>query len=222
MSFHINPETGEPKRCVARKGNCRYGADANHYEDKNSARQAFEKSQSIEHTLSSLKIGPPPPPPPPAPLPEDTFREVSDFRDSAIKSGNVKDEITATYSMMAKSFIKEYPSAASVEVLINGNGERYYMNVYDENGSRVGHQVIWTEPHPDDAENAPTRLLSNLYGDGYDDYRGDDFYEELGDSMSAADNMFRDKEGKDWHKNLAPLQHDRWDLKAAAEWSPIS
>lgn len=44
--FHINPETGNPNKCVAKPGNCRFGADTNHYESKDEARTAYESSMS--------------------------------------------------------------------------------------------------------------------------------------------------------------------------------
>lgn len=40
--YHINPETGNPNKCVAKPGNCRFGADTNHYGSKDEARAAYE------------------------------------------------------------------------------------------------------------------------------------------------------------------------------------
>lgn len=44
--FHINPETGNPNKCVAKPGNCRFGEDTNHYTSKDEARTAYESSMS--------------------------------------------------------------------------------------------------------------------------------------------------------------------------------
>lgn len=42
-AFHINPETGNPGRCTAQPGNCKYGESV-HYETEEIARLAFEES----------------------------------------------------------------------------------------------------------------------------------------------------------------------------------
>lgn len=41
--FHVNPETGNPNICKATK-KCRFGDDADHYESKKEARDAYESS----------------------------------------------------------------------------------------------------------------------------------------------------------------------------------
>lgn len=46
--FHINPETGNPNKCVAKPGNCRFGSDTNHYGSKDEARQAYEERMSAQ------------------------------------------------------------------------------------------------------------------------------------------------------------------------------
>lgn len=48
MKYHINPETGNANQCVAKPGNCRFGSDTAHYETKQEAREAFEKSMVSE------------------------------------------------------------------------------------------------------------------------------------------------------------------------------
>lgn len=51
MSYHINPESGEPGECSAEPGNCPFGGE--HYETEAKARVAYEKS-SIANVLSRL------------------------------------------------------------------------------------------------------------------------------------------------------------------------
>lgn len=54
MSYHVNPQTGEPGKCTA-EIQCRFGSDADHYTDEVSARQAFEQSQSLTDVLKGAK-----------------------------------------------------------------------------------------------------------------------------------------------------------------------
>lgn len=42
MSFHINPETGNPGQCTAGPGNCPFGRDDEHFTSPEAARTAFE------------------------------------------------------------------------------------------------------------------------------------------------------------------------------------
>lgn len=51
MSYHINPESGEPGECSAEPGNCPFGGE--HFETEAKARVAYEKS-SIANVLSRL------------------------------------------------------------------------------------------------------------------------------------------------------------------------
>lgn len=43
--YHINPETGNPGRCTAKK-QCRFGGEAAHYSSEKEARDAYEVTQS--------------------------------------------------------------------------------------------------------------------------------------------------------------------------------
>lgn len=52
MSYHVNPQTGEPGECSAEAGNCPFGGI--HYDTEGQARVAFEKS-SIDNVLSRLR-----------------------------------------------------------------------------------------------------------------------------------------------------------------------
>lgn len=52
--YHINPETGRVNKCYAKPGNCRFGADATHYDTKEAARAGYEESMAGE-TLTSSK-----------------------------------------------------------------------------------------------------------------------------------------------------------------------
>lgn len=55
--FHINPQTGDPGRCSAKK-QCPFGGgDREHYDSKKLARQAYEKHMS-EGTIPSIVITP--------------------------------------------------------------------------------------------------------------------------------------------------------------------
>lgn len=49
--FHIS-DSGEPKRCIARPGNCKYreadGSEVEHYATKEEAREAYERAQEAE------------------------------------------------------------------------------------------------------------------------------------------------------------------------------
>lgn len=47
--FHINPTTGNPGRCTAADGNCRFGDISGHYASKDLAREAYE---AIQNTTS--------------------------------------------------------------------------------------------------------------------------------------------------------------------------
>jgi hypothetical protein len=42
MSFHVNPQTGNPGVCRAKEGNCPFGAEAPHYDSKDAARAGYE------------------------------------------------------------------------------------------------------------------------------------------------------------------------------------
>lgn len=52
-SFHINPETGNPGSCRAKKGNCPFGGPAEHYATPALAREAFEEQMKAE--ISSME-----------------------------------------------------------------------------------------------------------------------------------------------------------------------
>lgn len=43
--YHINPETGNAGECSAKKDNCPFGADSEHYTTPEAAREAYEKTQ---------------------------------------------------------------------------------------------------------------------------------------------------------------------------------
>jgi len=49
--FHINNQ-GNPASCVARPGNCPYGADAPHFETAEEARSAYELTQAADKSLT--------------------------------------------------------------------------------------------------------------------------------------------------------------------------
>lgn len=44
MSFHLNPNTGEPGKCSASLKACPFGGESEHYESETAARRAFEAS----------------------------------------------------------------------------------------------------------------------------------------------------------------------------------
>lgn len=52
VQYHINPETGRPNQCTATVRSCKYATDGQipeHYETKQDARDAYEKTMSAEH-----------------------------------------------------------------------------------------------------------------------------------------------------------------------------
>lgn len=53
--FHINPETGNPNKCVAKPGNCRFGSDTNHYDSKDAARADYEQTMSGESVVKKTR-----------------------------------------------------------------------------------------------------------------------------------------------------------------------
>lgn len=53
--YHISPETGNPNKCTAKPGNCRFGSDEKHYGTKEEARKAFEESNKDDSVLSGHK-----------------------------------------------------------------------------------------------------------------------------------------------------------------------
>lgn len=53
--YHINPETGNPNKCVAKPGNCRFGSDTTHYASKDEARAAYEAEMSGGTVAESAK-----------------------------------------------------------------------------------------------------------------------------------------------------------------------
>lgn len=57
MPYHVNPQTGEPGLCTAAI-QCRFGGTEEHYADTTSAREAFEKSQSLANVLKGDKTNP--------------------------------------------------------------------------------------------------------------------------------------------------------------------
>jgi hypothetical protein len=54
--YHINPETGRVNKCYAKPGNCRFGADATHYDTKEAARAGYEESMAGEMLTSSKDV----------------------------------------------------------------------------------------------------------------------------------------------------------------------
>lgn len=46
--YHISPETGNPNKCTARPGNCRFGNDEKHFATKDEARAAYEEANKEE------------------------------------------------------------------------------------------------------------------------------------------------------------------------------
>lgn len=59
--YHINPETGEPGRCLAKR-KCRFGADAAHYPSERDARFAYERTmiriQQKAHQVTPGEVKP--------------------------------------------------------------------------------------------------------------------------------------------------------------------
>lgn len=53
--YHINPETGNPNKCVAKPGKCRFGSDTNHYESKDAARTAYEERMSAQAVATETR-----------------------------------------------------------------------------------------------------------------------------------------------------------------------
>lgn len=53
--FHINPETGNANKCVAKPGKCRFGSDTNHYDSKDEARSAYEERMSSQVIVKSRR-----------------------------------------------------------------------------------------------------------------------------------------------------------------------
>jgi hypothetical protein len=52
--FHIR-DNGEPGRCVAKSGNCKFGGDEEHHSTKEAAREAFEKKSSEAQNVTFTK-----------------------------------------------------------------------------------------------------------------------------------------------------------------------
>lgn len=52
--YHVNPETGNPNRCYAKK-KCRFGGDDDHFPDKETARKAYEKEMESGVPTASRK-----------------------------------------------------------------------------------------------------------------------------------------------------------------------
>jgi hypothetical protein len=55
MKYHINPETGRANICRAQPGNCKYGPDAPHFDDKETAREFFKEFNNFQNVAESLK-----------------------------------------------------------------------------------------------------------------------------------------------------------------------
>lgn len=53
--YHINPETGNPNKCVAKPGNCRFGSDANHFDTKAEARKVYEERMSAQAVATETR-----------------------------------------------------------------------------------------------------------------------------------------------------------------------
>lgn len=53
MSYHINPESGEPGQCRA-QFQCPFGSPSEHYSDPFQARQAYEQSMAAQQVPSAL------------------------------------------------------------------------------------------------------------------------------------------------------------------------
>jgi len=56
MPFHISPETGNPGACKAKPGNCPFGSVHEHYESKEDARAAYERSQESFAAAQLIKL----------------------------------------------------------------------------------------------------------------------------------------------------------------------
>jgi hypothetical protein len=58
MSFHVNPQTGNPGACRAKPGNCPFGSEEEHYASKDAARAGYEEAQAsfipVKKTKSKL------------------------------------------------------------------------------------------------------------------------------------------------------------------------
>ncbi len=53
--FHINPESGDPGECRAKKGGCPFASDSEHYGSAEAAREAFELTMSNQSVVSFEK-----------------------------------------------------------------------------------------------------------------------------------------------------------------------
>lgn len=51
-NFHISPDTGNPNKCDAKPGNCRFGT---HYETKQEAREGYEKDNAEKELLTASR-----------------------------------------------------------------------------------------------------------------------------------------------------------------------
>lgn len=53
--YHINPETGRPNKCTASKRSCPFGGHENHYDNKDSARKAYELKMEKNSIITFTK-----------------------------------------------------------------------------------------------------------------------------------------------------------------------
>lgn len=132
--YHINPDTGRANQCGA-KIKCRFGADTEHYDTKESAQKAFENSMSSETVSQSLKKAVAP-------------RLITPISDATA------DEIDSKTRLVSGGVVGVSPGTdfgdpnTIMAVSFNCEHDLYLMIEKDKNGDKWGYEAYGYDPRP--------------------------------------------------------------------------
>lgn len=135
--YHINPETGRPNQCTA-KVKCRFGADTQHFDSKESARAGYEKQMEGQAVSGSLKKS--------AQTPNPAKKPLYDAKVVAVANKEIEKLSNGAVSIHLAS---EYLGNDSPELIVMFNAEHdMVLVVEEEDGQKVAYSAYGIDPRP--------------------------------------------------------------------------
>lgn len=133
--YHINPETGRPNQCTA-KVKCRFGADTQHFDSKESARAGYEKQMEGQAVSGSLKRSSKVP----------VAKTLFDPKAVEVANKEIEWLSNGTVSIQLAS---EYLGGDNTELLVMFNAEHdMVLVIEEEDGKKVAYSGYGIDPRP--------------------------------------------------------------------------
>jgi hypothetical protein len=108
--YHINPETGNPNKCTAKPGNCRFGSDSNHYESKEIAREKYEEHMQGNNIITKQR---------------ELERQSQEYDYQERDYANDEDEDGVSYKRVRRFESEHLPEAVALIEKANRRLEKY-------------------------------------------------------------------------------------------------